>query len=84
MKHKFYQLWSAGSLSMEDLQGYSKEYFQLVKAVPSLVGNILEQVTPELEPNFEHVNVIKHNLEEEKAAYSSMGFICRIDRRNSK
>ena len=69
---------------MEDLQGYSKEYFQLVKAVPSLVGNILEQVTPELEPNFVHVNVIKHNLEEEKAACSSMGFICRIDRRNSK
>lgn len=82
MKHKFYQLWSAGSLSMKDLQGYSKEYFQLVKAVPSLVGNILEQVTPELEPNFGHVNIIKHNLEEEKAAYSSMGFICRIDRRN--
>ena len=48
------------------LAGYSKEYFQLVKAVPSLVGNILEQVTPELEPNFEYVNVIKHNLEEEK------------------
>ena len=58
MKHKFYQLWSAGSLSMKDLQGYSKEYFQLVKAVPSLVGNILEQVTPELEQIFVHVNII--------------------------
>ena len=74
LKHKFYQLWSAGLLSMKDLQGYSKEYFQLVKAVPSLVGNILEQVTPELEPNFGHVNIIKHNLEEEKAAYRLHGF----------
>lgn len=71
LKHKFYQLWSAGSLSMEDLQGYSKEYFQLVKAVPNLVGNILEQVTPELEPNFGYVNTIKHNLEEEKQHVSS-------------
>jgi pyrroloquinoline-quinone synthase len=71
LKHKFYQLWSAGSLSMEDLQGYSKEYFQLVKAVPNLVGNILEQVTPELEPNFGYVNIIKHNLEEEKQHVSS-------------
>jgi pyrroloquinoline-quinone synthase len=66
LKHKFYQLWSAGSLSMEDLRGYSKEYFQLVKAVPDLVGNVLEQVPLEDEQNFEHVNTIKRNLEEEK------------------
>ena len=41
LKHKFCTLWSAGSLSMEDLRGYAKEYFQLVKVVQDLVGNSL-------------------------------------------
>jgi pyrroloquinoline-quinone synthase len=40
LKHKFYQLWSEGKLNLYHLQGYSKEYFQLVKAVPELVQNI--------------------------------------------
>jgi pyrroloquinoline-quinone synthase len=66
LKHKFYQMWSAGSLSMEDLRGYSKEYFQLVKAVPTLVGNVLGQVTPEFEGKYALSATIKHNLEEEK------------------
>ena len=66
LKHRFYQLWSAGSLSMEDLQGYSKEYFQLVNAVPDLVGNVLGQLTSEVKQNIGHVDTIKHNMEEEK------------------
>jgi pyrroloquinoline-quinone synthase len=40
LKHKFYQLWLEGKLNLYHLQGYSKEYFQLVKAVPGLVQNI--------------------------------------------
>jgi pyrroloquinoline-quinone synthase len=66
LKHKFYQLWSAGSLSMEDLQGYSKEYYQLVKVVPDLVGNVLEQIIAEDEHNIGYINKIKQNMEEEK------------------
>lgn len=66
LKHKFYQLWSAGSLSMADLQGYSKEYFQLVQAVPSLVSSVLEQARPVLGHDNEYAHKIKHNLEEEK------------------
>jgi pyrroloquinoline-quinone synthase len=66
LKHRFYQLWSAGSLSIEDLKGYSKEYFQMVKAVPNLVGNVLGQITPDLERDYGPSNTIKHNLEEEK------------------
>jgi pyrroloquinoline-quinone synthase len=58
-------MWSAGSLSMENLRGYSKEYFQLVKAVPALVSNVLGRVTPEHDHEYEYVNTIKHNLEEE-------------------
>ncbi len=43
LKHPFYQMWSDGKLSQESLAGYSKEYFQLVKAVPSFMTPIIEQ-----------------------------------------
>ncbi len=42
LKHKFYVMWNEGKLSLESLNGYSKEYFQLVKSVPSFVGTIME------------------------------------------
>lgn len=41
LKHPFYKMWSNGELSIDHLQGYSLEYFQLVKVVPELVNNIL-------------------------------------------
>lgn len=41
LKHPFYQLWSSGGLAINHLQGYSKQYFQLVKSVPKFVENIL-------------------------------------------
>ena len=41
LKHPFYQMWSDGKLSKESLAGYSKEYFQLVKAVPSFMSPII-------------------------------------------
>ena len=40
LKHQFYQLWSDGKLTIDHLKGYSKEYFQLVKAVPGMVENV--------------------------------------------
>ncbi|MEP0826720.1 MAG: iron-containing redox enzyme family protein [Nitrososphaera sp.] len=40
LKHSFYQMWSEGKLTIDHLRGYSKEYFQLVKAVPSFVEGI--------------------------------------------
>lgn len=40
LKHPFYQMWSEGKLTLDHLRGYSKEYFQLVKAVPKFVENI--------------------------------------------
>lgn len=40
LKHAFYQMWSEGKLTVDHLQGYSKEYFQLVKAVPGFVESI--------------------------------------------
>lgn len=43
LKHQFYLMWTEGKLTLGSLNGYSKEYFQLVKAVPSFVGTIMEQ-----------------------------------------
>ena len=43
LKHPFYQSWSDGKLTKESLAGYSKEYFQLVKAVPAFMAPIIEK-----------------------------------------
>lgn len=40
LKHSFYKMWTEGRLTREHLAGYSKEYFQLVRAIPDLVDNI--------------------------------------------
>lgn len=45
LKHQFYQMWSDGKLSQESLSGYSKEYFQLVKQVPSFVASVAKYAT---------------------------------------
>lgn len=64
LKHPFYEMWSAGELSMQSLVGYSKEYFQLVKAVPSFMDTIMSKapessLTAELAENrqeeFDHI-----------------------------
>jgi len=59
LKHKFYQMWSDGKLSLESLSGYSKEYFQLVKAVPSFMSPIIQKA-PE-----SYVNELVLNQQEE-------------------
>ncbi len=43
LKHPFYEMWSAGQLTRDSLSGYSKEYFQLVKAVPGFMEPIIRQ-----------------------------------------
>jgi pyrroloquinoline-quinone synthase len=48
LKHPFYQMWSDGKLSIDSLAGYSKEYFQMVKAVPSFVGQIAKFASNDL------------------------------------
>lgn len=48
LKHPFYRAWSAGELSLDSLAGYSKEYFQLVKAVPGFMDPLVE-MAPETE-----------------------------------
>jgi pyrroloquinoline-quinone synthase len=43
LKHPFYQMWSDGKLTPDSLAGSSKEYFQLVKAVPLFMTPIIEK-----------------------------------------
>ncbi|HET6717092.1 MAG TPA: hypothetical protein VFG90_08160, partial [Nitrososphaeraceae archaeon] len=45
LKHPFYKMWSNGELNIDHLQGYSMEYFQLVKVVPELVNNIVMKLS---------------------------------------
>ena len=59
LKHPFYVMWSEGKLTAESLAGYSREYFQLVKAVPGLVSNIATLAAPSQEGQ------IRENLAEE-------------------
>ena len=42
LKHSFYKMWSEGKLTIDHLQGYSKEYFQLGKIVTKFVESIAE------------------------------------------
>ena len=60
LKHPFYEMWSRGELSRDDLRGYSKEYFQLVKIVPHLVQNVLALAKSQVR------NQITHSLKEEE------------------
>jgi pyrroloquinoline-quinone synthase len=43
LKHPFYKMWSDGKLTLDSLNGYSKEYFQLVKSVPEFMSTIIEK-----------------------------------------
>ncbi len=61
LKHPFYEMWSDGKLSLDSLAGYSKEYFQLVKAVPSFMIPIIQQA-----PDF-FVNELVENQQEESS-----------------
>ena len=45
LKHSFYLMWSEGKLTIDHLQGYSMEYFQLVKAIPKIVEGIAARMT---------------------------------------
>jgi pyrroloquinoline-quinone synthase len=48
LNHPFYQAWSDGKLPREALVGYSKEYYQLVKAVPIFMTQLMDYVSPSL------------------------------------
>ena len=61
LKHQFYRMWSEGQLTLPMLAGYSKEYYQLVKAIPLYMESILavSPQSPDLESNMseEHEHI---------------------------
>lgn len=60
LKHKFYQMWQEGKLNLDHLAGYSKEYYQVVKNVPTLVQNTMNK-----NRNQKYSKIIENNLAEE-------------------
>jgi pyrroloquinoline-quinone synthase len=64
LKHSFYKMWAEGKLSLEDLRGYSKEYFQLVKSIPNFVQNVISSSSSTLDKATS--KDIDQNLKEER------------------
>ena len=62
LNHPFYQAWSDGKLTLEALGGYSKEYYQLVKAVPIFMTQLMDRVPQTLydELNFHQQEEFSH------------------------
>ena len=53
LKHPFYQTWSDGKLTHDALVGYSKEYYQLVKAVPIFMTQLMDHVPATMYDEFD-------------------------------
>ena len=64
LNHRFYILWKEGKLTLSHLRSYSKEYFQLVKAVPELVHNIHENLE-NYDTRNQYVKAVKKTQNEE-------------------
>ena len=60
-KHKFYQLWNEGKVSMEALRAYSQQYYKFVSEFPRLVSRVHSN-TPYMEDRLLMVD----NLNEEE------------------
>ncbi len=78
LNHPFYQTWSDGKLTHEALAGYSKEYYQLVKAVPIFMTQLLDYVPESLydELDFNQQEEFSHIILWEKFA-SGLGISCK-------
>ena len=78
LKHPFYQTWSDGKLTHEALAGYSKEYYQLVKAVPIFMTQLLDYVPKSMydELDFNQQEEFSHIILWEQFA-SGLGISCK-------
>ena len=78
LKHPFYQTWSDGKLTHGALAGYSKEYYQLVKAVPIFMTQLLDYVPKSMydELDFNQQEEFSHISLWEQFA-SGLGISCK-------
>lgn len=71
LTHYFYeQKWNNGELTLEELQVYAKEYYQLAKAVPGVVSRVRDRAverqhfdSAQCKPEF--IEMIDENIQEE-------------------
>ncbi|HXG36484.1 MAG TPA: CADD family putative folate metabolism protein [Dehalococcoidia bacterium] len=61
LKHPFYQLWSQGSLSVDSLREYAKQYYKHVDAFPTYVSGAHSRC-----PDFADRQLLLENLLEEE------------------
>ncbi len=62
LKHMFYQAWSRGELTKEQLAIYAKEYFHLVKHIPGIVARVQAKLSDDaLKASLDH-----NRIEEEE------------------
>ncbi len=61
LKHPFYQAWTEGKLSLDDLQGYARQYFHHVEAFPRAVSAVHASC-----PDREGRRMLAENLAEEE------------------
>lgn len=61
LKHKFYQAWSAGELTTEQLQQYASQYYNQVKSFPRFISRV-HTACPEIEAR----KVLLENLVDEE------------------
>jgi pyrroloquinoline-quinone synthase len=64
LNHRFYILWREGKLTLNHLRSYSKEYFQLVKAVPELVNNVQTNLV-NYDSGTQYVKAVRNTHDEE-------------------
>jgi pyrroloquinoline-quinone synthase len=64
LKHPFYQKWSKGELTKEDLAIYAKEYFHLVDRIPGIVRRVGVQAKKKGHPLYEMIE--KNRIEEQE------------------
>jgi pyrroloquinoline-quinone synthase len=62
LTHPFYQAWNAGTLSLEALQEYAKQYYQFERAFPTYVS----QVHANTSDSFTRKQLLENLLEEER------------------
>src|SRR5687768_2787287 len=61
LNHPFYEAWSKGELSRQDLQRYAKDYFHHVLAFPTYVSGVHNRIT-----DIKDRQVMLENLMEEE------------------
>ena len=64
LKHPFYQAWTAGTLPIENLRDYAKQYFHFEAALPTF----LSAIHTRMEPGASRQSVLENLWDEEHGA----------------